>query len=70
MFCDTLVANGVTGYDFEDLVRDYRVGVQTGWMIPVLAVGSLDFTSERAITLWTAVIERTQNALIDHGIGG
>jgi hypothetical protein len=67
---DTLVANGVMGYDFEDLVRDYRVGVQTGWMIPVLAVGSLDFTSERAITLWTAVIERTQNALLDHGIGG
>lgn len=67
---DTLVAKGVTGYEFDDLVRDYRVGVQTGWMIPVLAVGSLDFTSERAIALWTAVIERTQNALLDHGIGG
>ena len=38
-------------------------------MIPVLAVGSLDFTSERAVTLWTEVVERTQNALIDHGYG-
>ena len=66
---DTLVANGVTDYDFETLVRDYAVGVSCGWMIPVLAVGSLDFTSERAIALWTTVIERTQNALLDHGFG-
>jgi len=66
---DTLVANGVTDYDYETLLDDYRVGISCGWMIPVLAVGSLDFTSERAIALWTAVIERTQNALIDHGAG-
>ena len=66
---DTLVANGVTDYAFDTFVADYRVGIACGWMIPVLAVGSLDFTSERAIALWTAVIERTQNALIDHGVG-
>ena len=66
---DTLLANGVTDYDFETLMHDYRIGISCGWMIPVLAVGSLDFTSERAIALWTAVIERTQNALLDHGIG-
>ena len=66
---DTLAANGVTDYDYETLLADYKVGVACGWMIPVLAVGSLDFTSERAIALWTAVIERTQNALIDHGAG-
>jgi hypothetical protein len=66
---DTLVANGVTDYDFGTLVSDYAVGISCGWIIPVLAVGSLDFTSERAIALWTAVIERTQNALLDHGFG-
>jgi hypothetical protein len=66
---DTLLANGVTGYSFEQLLVDYRVGIECGWMIPVLAVGSLDFTSERAIALWTAVIERSQQALIDHGVG-
>ncbi len=66
---DTLVANGVSDYAYETLLQDYRVGINCGWMIPVLAVGSLDFTSERAIALWTAVIERTQNALIDHGFG-
>ena len=66
---DALVANGVTDYDYETLLNDYRVGIRCGWMIPVLAVGSLDFTSERAIALWTAVVERTQNALLDHGAG-
>jgi hypothetical protein len=66
---DALVANGVTDYAYDQLVADYRVGISCGWMIPVLAVGSLDFTSERAVTLWTAVIERVQNALLDHGFG-
>jgi hypothetical protein len=66
---DTLVAHGVTDYPFDTFLADYRVGISCGWMIPVLAVGSLDFTSERAIALWTAVIERTQNALLDHGFG-
>lgn len=66
---DSLVANGVSDYDFDSLVADYKVGIACGWMIPVLAVGSLDFTSERAVALWTAVIERTQQALIDHGHG-
>ena len=66
---DALVANGVSDYSYDQLVTDYRVGISCGWMIPVLAVGSLDFTSERAVTLWTEVVERTQNALIDHGYG-
>ena len=66
---DALVEAGVSDYGFEALTADYRVGVGCGWMIPVLAVGSLDFTSERAVALWTAVIERAQSALIDHGFG-
>ncbi len=68
VYHDALVAAGVTGYDFETLVKDYRVGIECGWIIPVMAVGSLDFTSERAVALWTAVIERTQHALLDHGL--
>ncbi len=64
-----LVEHGICGYSFDDLLADYRVGITCGWVIPVLAVGSLDFTSERAVALWTAVVERTQNALIDHGFG-
>ncbi len=66
VYHDALIANGVTGYDLETLRSDYRVGIECGWIIPVLAVGSLDFTSERAVALWTAVIARTQAALLDH----
>lgn len=63
---DTLTANGVTGYAFEQLQDDCRVGMMYSWVIPVLAVGSLDFTSERAVTLWTNVIERAQDAIFHH----
>jgi len=66
---DALVANGVEGYTFESLQEDYKVGIACGWVIPVFAVGTLDFTSERAVALWTAVVERAQAALIDHGFG-
>jgi hypothetical protein len=66
---DALVSHGVSGYSFESLQADYRVGIACGWVIPVFAVGTLDFTSERAVALWTAVVERAQAALIDHGFG-
>jgi len=63
---DTLIANGVTDYSFEQFFEDYRVGVIYGWIIPVFAVGTLDASSERAMALWTAVIERSQAAIFDH----
>ncbi len=69
VYHDALRAGGVDDYDFASLCRDYRVGIECGWIIPVLAVGSLDFSSERAVALWTAVIERTQAALLDHNFG-
>jgi len=64
---DTLVANGVTGYDFDQFFHDYRVGIMYGWVIPVFAVGSLDVSSERAMSLWTNVLERVQDAIFQHG---
>jgi hypothetical protein len=63
---DGLTSGGVSGYSFEQLRDDYRVGIIYGWIIPVLAVGSLDFTSERAVRLWTNVIERAQDAILHH----
>jgi len=63
---DTLVAGGVTGYGFDQFFDDYRVGVVYGWVIPVFAVGSLDTSSDRAMALWTAVLERVQDAIFDH----
>jgi hypothetical protein len=64
---DTLVASGVDDYGFSQFFQDYRVAVMYGWIIPVFAVGSLDVSSERAMALWTAVIERVQDAIFDHG---
>jgi hypothetical protein len=63
---DALVASGVSGYSFDQLLNDYAVGVMYGWIIPVFATGTLDATSERAIALWTEVIERSQCAIEDH----
>ena len=65
---DALVAGGVADYLFDQLVEDYRVGVLYGWIIPVFAVGTLDSSSERAMTLWTRVIERSQAAMSDHHV--
>jgi hypothetical protein len=65
---DELVTGGVTDYPFEQFHADYRVGVLYGWIIPVFAVGTLDSSSERAIALWTEVIERSQAAMADHEV--
>jgi Ecdysteroid kinase-like family len=63
---ETLVANGVTGYEYDQFFDDYRLAVVYGWVIPVFAVGSLDSSSERAMALWNTVIDRIQDAIFDH----
>ena len=67
VYHDTLLANGVTGYEYDEFFDAYRLGLVYGWVIPVFAVGSLDSSSERAMALWTAVIERVQDAIFQHG---
>ncbi len=64
---NALTSGGIE-YSFDQLREDYRIGMLYGWVIPVFAVGTLDFSSERAVSLWTAVIERCQAAYIDHGV--
>jgi hypothetical protein len=68
IYHDALTAGGVEGYGFDQFRSDYRVGVLYGWIIPVYAVGTLDSSSERAMALWTAVIERAQAAMGDHDV--
>lgn len=63
---DGLRAGGVADYNLDQLEADHRVGVLYGWFIPVFAVGSLDVSSERAMSLWTEVIKRSQAAIADH----
>jgi len=66
---DTLLANGVTDYDYDTFFNDYRLGVMYGWIIPVFAVGTLDSSSERAMNLWRTVIDRVQTCIADHNAG-
>lgn len=68
LYHDTLVAEGVTDYPLDRIRADYRVAVLYSWVIPVFAVGSLDTSSERAMTLWTNVIQRAQAAMLDHDV--
>ncbi len=53
-------------YSFEQLAHDYRIATLYSWVIPVFAVGTLDTSSDRAMQLWTNVIQRAQAALVDH----
>jgi aminoglycoside/choline kinase family phosphotransferase len=67
-YYDELTAHGVQGYAWDQFCEDYRLGVLYGWIIPVYAVGTLDASSERAMALWTAVIQRAQAAMSDHRV--
>jgi hypothetical protein len=67
VYHQSLVSAGVKDYEFSTLFDNYRLGVLYGWIIPVFAVGSLNVSSERAMTLWTSVVERTQDAILQHG---
>ncbi len=62
----TLLDNGVSGYEYDQFVADYHVGVMYGWVIPVFATGTLDASSDRAMALWTEVLERVQDAILQH----
>ncbi len=65
VYHQALTAEGVQGYSRAQLFEDYKVGVMYGWIIPVLAGGSLDTSSDRAQALWTEVLARVQAAIID-----
>lgn len=43
---------GSKGCDHDTFCKDYRLALVHGWIIPVMAVGSLDVSSERAMALW------------------
>ncbi len=40
-----------------------------GWIIPVFAVGTLDVSGERAMSLLRNVIDRVQTCIADHNAG-
>jgi hypothetical protein len=65
---DRLVAEGVTGFSFDDAWEDYRRGIAYVWVIAVVIAGTLDRTNERAHQWMSAMIERSVAAMDELGI--
>lgn len=60
---DEVTARGVSGYSFDDAVRDYRLGVLYSWMYAVIAIASLDPANERGLALFNAWFQRASTAI-------
>jgi len=60
----TLVANGVEGYSLEDCWEDYRLAILFVSAYPLNA-GSVDLVNERAVGLFTTMLDRSVSAIID-----
>lgn len=61
---DRLVADGVTGYSFDDAWTDYRRATLFCSVYP-LNVGSVDLANERAVELFTLMLSRSVAAIVD-----
>lgn len=60
---------GVKDYSFEDLARDFQVGLGGLLITAVTASGMLDWSSERATSLLRELSGRTAATLEDHQFG-
>jgi thiamine kinase-like enzyme len=69
MYHETLVANGVRDYDFDQCLHDYRFATLFCLVYPVISGGSLDLTNERGVTLVTAMMDRSVAAITDLNAG-
>jgi hypothetical protein len=62
---DTLVANGVSGYDFDELFEDYRRSVLFSFCYPLSAGANADLVNDRVTELVHAMIDRSVAAILD-----
>jgi aminoglycoside/choline kinase family phosphotransferase len=61
---DTLVAAGVQGYPFEACWEDYRLATLFVSVYPLNA-GSVDLVNERAVELFSAMLDRSVSAILE-----
>lgn len=61
---DALVEHGVQGYSFEDCWEDYRLATLFVSVYPLNA-GAVDLVNDRAVELFTAMLERSVAAILD-----
>ena len=66
---ETLVDNGVRGYEFDECQKDYRLSIFLRLQGLVRAGASLDFTSDRGSALLSAWVRRVSAAMVDNSIG-
>jgi hypothetical protein len=64
---EELVANGVTGYSFDEAWDDYLHGILIGLRVLPMFVDTLDMSSDRAQTLANKLIVGLGTAAVDHG---
>jgi hypothetical protein len=64
VYHDTLVANGVQGYSFDECWEDYRLATLFVSVYPLNA-GSVDLVNDRAVELFTAMLDRSVSAILD-----
>jgi hypothetical protein len=62
----TLVENGVHGYEFEQLVDDYKASLLVSLGIMVVNAATLDQANERGTALFNLFIDRLSAAIMDH----
>jgi thiamine kinase-like enzyme len=66
VYHETLLAHGVKDYSSQDLERDLRRGLGASLSVAIVALGLLDFSSERGADLARRVSERLGTMLEDH----
>jgi Ecdysteroid kinase-like family len=69
LYHETLVGNGVKGYDVEHLRRDVQAGLGAPLTTWVIAGGMLDFSSQRGADLFMQIWSRLGAMLEDHQFG-
>jgi phosphotransferase family enzyme len=61
---DTLVGSGVTGYSFEACWEDYRLATLFVSVYPLNA-GAVDLVNDRAVELFSAMLDRSVSAILE-----
>jgi thiamine kinase-like enzyme len=66
---DGLTNGGVSGYSWEQALRDYRLAMLFCWVYVVISIGSLDPANERGMALFNAIFERRARAMEELNAG-
>lgn len=68
LYHSVLLDHGVSGYDFESCVEDYRLSIAANMMRTVRVGGTFDYSGDRAQALFRRILHRVETALADHEV--